>query len=572
MLAELNIEDFAIIDRLLVRFAPGFTVLTGETGAGKSIIVDALQAVLGARVPADVVRAGARFAAVEAVFDLSEADAVEAVQTILEDQGIDLDQEIILRREIQASGRSSGRVNGRAVPLALLSSLGGRLVDIHGQSEHLSILRRDRQLEAIDRFGSLLPLRARAGDTIRAHGRLRRQLDELRQGQRSAAQRLDLLRFQVGEIEAARLTSGEEEALQSERNLLANAERLQALAESAYESLRGETGSTLDGLDAAVSAARDLSGIDPALTRLSERLQAARYDLDDVAQELRGYRDSVEYDPMRLQAVEERLDLIDRLRRKYGATVEEVLAFGEQARQEMEDVENLDERLMHLERSVADAEAEASVAAGELSAARARAAGELMRATGDALRGLGLKATEFAIELTQTESADGVPLPGRSGRYAAGPTGVDAATFLASFNPGEPLRPLERVASGGETSRFLLALKSVLAESDRTPTLVFDEVDVGVGARDGMVVGERLRTLSRTHQVLSITHLPQIAALADEHLTVSKSASRGRTGVAVRAVESADRIREIAEMMTGTGTETARRNAEELLEAARRES
>jgi DNA repair protein RecN (Recombination protein N) len=314
---------------------------------------------------------------------------------------------------------------------------------------------------------------------------------------------------------------------------------------------------------------RELSGVDPAMAGLAERLEAAQYELEDIAQEVRRYRDGVEYDPQRLDAIETRLDLLMRLRRKYGTTVEEVIAFGQRARAEMEEVENLDARIEALERDLAQAEQRAGALVAQLSAARSQAASSLTVAMREALQGLGLKGTEFAVEVTQTEADTGLPLlDGR--RFAYSPSGVDAAAFVVSFNPGEPLRPLEKVASGGETSRFLLALKSVLAGADRTPTLVFDEVDVGVGGRAGTVVGERLRFLSRSHQVLSITHLPQVAALADQHARVVKVAGDGRTSVDVQSLDSADRVLELAEMMSGAGTEAARRSAEELLEAAQR--
>src|SRR5947209_3810777 len=348
MLSELSIENFAIIDRLLLRFSPGFTVLTGETGAGKSIIIDALQTALGARVGADVVRGDARFAAVEAVFDRSAADGDDPLATILKENGIEDEGSLIVRREINPSGRNTARINGRAVPLSVLSSIGSLLVDIHGQSDHLSILRRDRQLEVLDRYGDLLSLRAQVAGAIKEYARLQESLDTLQAGQREAAQRLDLLRFQVQEIESAQLEAGEDEELEIERNRLNNAERLTGLATSIYEGLHGESGGTLDGIYAAVATARELSVIDAAVTGLAERLEAVQYELEDIAQEMRHYRDAVEYDPQRLDEIETRLDLLTRLRRKYGATTAEVIAFGKRARAEMEDVENLDERLESL--------------------------------------------------------------------------------------------------------------------------------------------------------------------------------------------------------------------------------
>jgi DNA repair protein RecN (Recombination protein N) len=565
MLSQLRVDDFAIIDQLLLRLQPGFTVLTGETGAGKSIIIDALQAALGARMTAGSVRSGAEFASVEAVFDIADERAEPDLMATLEEYGIEHESQLILRREITSGGRGTARINGRAVPLSVLAAVGSELVDIHGQSDHLSVLRRDRQLNALDLFGNLLEQRTAVASAVRDYARARAELEALASGRREAERRLDLLRFQVNEIESAQLAAGEEETLVAERHRLANAERLQALSRTVHDALSDDA---LEAIVTASAAMIDLAAIDESLRPLEERLESARYDLDDLAQDVRKYGDTVDHDPQRLAEVDDRLDLLTRLRRKYGATIEEVIAFGADARVEMEQVENLDERLAQAARHVDEAETLAGRLAEDLSLARRAAAEHLTAAMGTALQGLGLKSTGFRVEVGQSPSEEGIILPASGERVSYGPTGVDTVAFLVSFNPGEPLRPLAKVASGGETSRFLLALKSVLADADRTPTLVFDEVDVGIGGRHGTVVGERLRALSQSHQVLSITHLPQVAALGDQHLTVSKAVRQGRTSVEVRTLDRADRVLEIAEMMSGTGTDTARRNAEELLAAA----
>ena len=568
MLTELTIENVAIIDRLSVRFGGGLTVLTGETGAGKSIIIDALQMTLGTRVSSDIVRSGAAAAAVEAVFEI-DTEVRSGLSAVLAEYGLQDDDCLVLRREISSSGRGTARVNGRALPASVLAALGAMLVDIHGQSEHLSILRRDRQLDVLDRYGGLTALRRQVADALREYSRLRRQLDELLTGRREAEQRVDLLRFQVQEIEAAQLKPEEEENLVAERNLLGNAERRAALAQEAFHELQRESGGAVEALGAAAGALRDLAAIDPSLAELHERLQGALYEVDDAAQELRRYRDAVEYDPARLQEIEERIDTLTRLKRKYGPTVEEIIAFGDRARREMEDVENIDDRIDELSREIEQAGGEAGSLAADLSASRVEAGARLSAAMADALQGLGLRSTRFEVQIERCEEEGGLRLPDGKA-YAVSGSGVDYVSFLVSFNPGEAMRPIERVASGGETSRFLLALKSVLADADETPTLVFDEVDVGVGGRHGGVVGARLRDLAQSHQVLSITQLPQIAAMADQHLTVMKSSAGGRTGVEVRALSGEDRVLEIAQMMSGTGTDTARRNAEELLEAGKR--
>lgn len=566
MLTELSIENFAIIDRLLMRFSPGLTVLTGETGAGKSIIIDALQAALGAKVPADVVRSGARMAAIEAIFEV-EDERMDDLREMLDEIGIEEDDYLILRREISAAGRGTARLNGRAVPLSVLSSIGGLLVDIHGQSDHLSVLRRDRQLDVLDRFGGLLDLRLSVAGAIKEYTRLRRSMEDLAGGQRDAEQRLDLLRFQTSEIEGADLRGDEEDELTLERTRLSNAERLTQLSARAYDVLQSDAAAVTDGVTSAAQIMRDLAAVDPAVNGIAERLDAARYEVEDIALEVRQYRDRVEADPDRLNAIEERLDLLTRLKRKYGPSLEDVIAFGDRVRQEMEAIDNLDERLAEVASDLEGASRSAADLAGNLSAARSQAAAALAAAMKEALRDVGLNSAAFEVELSRSAAEDGLALP--DGHvYAYSQSGVDTVSFLVSFNAGEPLRPLDRVASGGETSRFLLALKSVLARADRTPVLVFDEVDVGVGGRRAADIGARMRALSQNHQVVSITHLPQIAALADQHVTVAKAVRDGRTGVDVRLVENAERVAEIAEMMTGTGTEAARRNAQELLEAA----
>ncbi|GAC1635708.1 MAG: DNA repair protein RecN [Chloroflexota bacterium] len=565
MLHELAIENFAIIERLLVRCEPGFTVLTGETGAGKSIIIDALQTALGSRVSADVVRSGTDHALVEAIFDRPDAVS-EQLSGLLADQGIEDQETLILRREVLASGRTTARINGRAVPVSVLSAVGSLLVDIHGQSEHLSILRRDRQLDVLDRFADLLPLRERVSAEIGRYSRLREEVIAVTEGRREGERRLDLLRFQVQEIESASLDATEEDRMHAERTLLANAEKLALLSGSAYESLNDDAVS--EHVAGASVHVHDLLAIDPSLGPLAERIDSVQVELDDIAQELRRYRDSIEFDPRRLAALEERADVLSGLKRKYGSTVSQIIDFGQAARRDMEDIENVDDRLRALEQEACSAADRAGVLACDLSRARSEAAAALSRELGEALQGLNLKETRFKAEVQRHESPDGIPFPGRTERYAYTQNGVDAVRFLVAFNAGEPLRPMEKVASGGETSRFLLALKSVLARADRTPTLVFDEVDVGVGGRAGVSVGERLRALGVEHQVLSITHLPQVAALAQHHLAVTKVVAGGRTGIEVRNLSGAQRVEELAHMMSGTGSDAARRSAAELLESA----
>ncbi|MGH2448347.1 MAG: DNA repair protein RecN [Chloroflexota bacterium] len=564
MLTELTIDNFAIIGHLQVRVEEGFTVVTGETGAGKSILVDALQAVLGGRTSSDAIRAGASNGAIEAIFELPDGFPE---RELLSQQGIEHDGTLILRRDFGASGRSTARINGRAIPLATLASLGAGLVDIHGQSNHLSMLKRDAQLDALDRYGDLLESRERTANALRAFSRGRDELRRLREGRREAEQRLDLLRFQHAEIQGAALSAAEDEELLAERSLLLSVEKRSLLATQAIDELGREVGGAVEAVYRAATAAAELAAIDPDQSQLAERVEGAHLELEDMLQDLRRYQDTIQIDPGRLEAVEERLDHIARLKRKYGATLSEVIDFGEEVARELEVLGNPEERLDVLAGEVERQAQEAGQLLAQLSAARRDAARQMEMAMGHALQGLGLRHTAFEIDIQQMDAEHGIELPdGR--RVAFTNSGADHVTFLVSFNPGEPPRPLDKVASGGETSRFMLALRSVLARVDRVPTLIFDEVDVGVGGRDGGVVGERLRGLSADHQVISISHLAQVAVQAGHHLHVSKEIIEERTDVQARYLDERERISEMAKMMSGTETEAARRIARELYETA----
>jgi DNA repair protein RecN (Recombination protein N) len=569
MLLELTINDFAIIEHCSVQFDRGFVAMTGETGAGKSIIVDALGAALGGKVGAEVVRAGAKGATVEAIFALDEN--LQTVKEFLAERELESGEDVlILRREISATGRSMSRINGRAVPTAVLATLGAHLADIHGQSEHLSLLRSERQLEMLDRYAGLQELRERFQREARVVTSVRRELAELLASQREAERRIDLLRFQVDEIERANLCRGEEEELINERRLLSNAERLTELATNAFEALHGNSDlpGAVDLLAAAAQALTELARIDPSFEATTELCHSLHYQAEDIAMTVRRYRDNVEYDPARLNEIEERLDLLARLKRKYGDTIEEILAFYEHARTDLENIEGFDERVTELRTALQEAEAKAAVDAATLSQARRDHAERFTAEVQAQLELLGLGKTRFEVQFEHRPDEEGleVDLGDERGRFAFSSTGIDRVTFLVSFNPGEPLRPIEKVASGGETARFMLALKTVLSAADDIPTLVFDEIDTGVGGRSGQVVGAMLRGLAHKHQVISITHLPQIAAQASQHLKILKVQSAERTTVQVEELEGSTRVQELAEMLAGAQpSETARRSAEELL-------
>jgi DNA repair protein RecN (Recombination protein N) len=576
VLLELSIRNFAIVDQVTLRWAPGLNVLTGETGAGKSILIDAVSALMGSRMGADWVRSGADRALVEGVFELPPADepadddrpslrAQLAAYDLLPDD----ENTLILSREIaRASGRTFCRVNGRPVLVGVLQEIGRALIDIHGQTEHLSLLRVREHLALLDRFGGTLALRAEVADQVGELERVRQALRESDEEERRLAREAALLRHEVAEIEGVAPAAGEEVELGQQRTRLRNAERLQALAQAAYAALQGgdgETTAALDAVGSAVSAVAELAALDPAAAPYQQALDEAAGALDECARELRRYAETVENDPAQLEALEERLHALRELCRKYGGSVEAVLAYAAEARGKLE-------RLEHHEQTVADLQArEAALVprvgalAARLSERRRAAAQQLATAVERELADLRMAGARFEVSFGVVESADGVPVDGRLLAYDR--SGVDRVEFLLAANAGEDLRPLARVASGGEMARILLALKTILASVDSRPTLIFDEVDVGVGGRLGQVLGEKLWSLATRHQILCVTHLPQVAAFGDQHFLVSKSESGGRTETAVEGLGAAERESELAAMLGGAG-KAAQLSARELVARA----
>ena len=580
----LSVTDFATIEQLDIELATGFSVLTGETGAGKSIIVDALGLLLGGRADVGMVRSGARRSRVEGIFLLG-GDIAQRINIVLKEYDFDVgEEELILAREVNLDGRNTCRVNGRIVPLRLLSALGQHLVDIHGQNQHLSLLRVREHMDILDKYGGLWQLRTEVAEGSRQLTEARRELDRLRNDEAEVAQRVDFLRYQVEEISAANLRPTEYEDLTTERDRVANAERIITLCDHAY-------GALYDGLDRRESVmdligqvSKDLSQLeqlDPSLRHNLEPVDALMHQVDELARELRSYRDGIEYSPDRLHELEERLDLINRLRRKYGSTVGEILAFGERASQELETLDHREERVEELRAREMDLRRQVGRLAGRLSEARHQAAGSLADAIREEAAGLGFGYIEVLVDLRQSDSEDGVPVGTSDGaryatlssdgesirRLAFNETGVDSVEFLISLNPGEPPRPLARIASGGEASRLMLAIKSILSTADQIPILVFDEIDAGIGGRVGSVLGRKLWGLSRDHLVLCVTHLPQIACYADHHARVTKLASHDRTVTAVEVLGGEARVTELSQML-GSDSGATRTNATEMLRQA----
>jgi DNA repair protein RecN (Recombination protein N) len=574
VLVELTIRDFAIIDRLTVAWAPGLNVLTGETGAGKSIIVDAVGALLGDRLGAESIRAGRDRAVVEGIFVLDEGSSARApIQELLaEHELLEEDGQLILSREIGRGGRSVARVNGRAVPVSLLQQVGERLVDVHGQSQHLSLLRVREHLDFLDRFAGLLDSRRAVGELVGRWRALQAERRRLQQEIRVAARERDLLRHEVDEIEAVGLEPGEEQELANLRQRLRNAAKLRQAAEQSLLALQGldEQRGAVDLLGEAAALCGEASRADSGLAAAVETLDQLAADSDEVARELRHYLENLESDPRQLEDIEARFLTVADLKRKYGESVEAVLAYLKQARQRLTTAERGDELLADLEQRELALRAELGRAAAELSSRRGCAVAGLVEAIVRELRDLNMGGARFGVSIAQQPDADGIewPLEGAAqGRVAVDQSGADRVEFLFSANPGEPPRGLGRIASGGELARVALALKAVLARVDQRATLIFDEVDVGVGGRSAPVVGQKLWELTRTHQVLCITHMPQVAAYADQHLVVAKRVEGDSTRTAVESLDGPARVEELAAMLgAGPGSEAAEANARELLE------
>jgi len=604
VLAELHIRDFAIIDELLLTFAPGFTVLTGETGAGKSIIIDVVDLALGGRADATCVRAGADRAVVEATFRL-EPKQRAAIDPLLEREGLEEDNPdlLFLGREVRLSGRNVCRVNGRAVTLTLLRQVAQGLVDIHGQSEHLSLLRVREHVNLLDRYAELWPLRAQVADVVGRVRAVRRELADLRRSERELAHRTDLLQFQISEISAAAIQVGEEEKLIEERLRLTHAEQLVALASEALRVLEegqgeGEAPAALDLLGAAQRTLEGLTRVDPGLESRLRAAESINYQIEELVAGLRDYREQVEHDPQRLQEVEERLALLRRLERKYGPTIPDVLAYAEKAARELDAITHSEERVAELQAQEERLLAELGELAVELSLRRREATGRLAAGIEEELKDLRMEGARFGIDFQWRDDPKGVPISQSQisesasqrvsesadrrigdlaeGIFAFDSSGIDRVEFLVSPNPGEPLKPLAKIASGGETSRLMLALKTVLSRADETPTLIFDEIDQGIGGRVGATVGEKLWGLAAgtgpsdlRHQVLCVTHLPQLAGFGDVHFHVAKSVTGERTVTQVRPLQGRARVEELAQMLGASG-EGAYRSAEEILEQVAR--
>lgn len=595
MLRELHIRNFAIIEELHLQLEPGFNILTGETGAGKSILIDAVALLLGGRADLTSIRRGEERALIEGMFVLSPTEQA-FILPLVEGEGLEGERRdtLWLSRELRKSGRSVARVNGTVTSVSLLRKIAAGLVDIHGQSEHLSLLRIQEHLKLLDRFAGLEELRAEVAVAVRRIQSIRAELRALREGERERMQRLDLLRFQLEEIQAAHLQPGELQELEGERNRLANAEELAQLSSSVVSLLEEGSDEAPPVLDVLGQAERDMSAlvrVDGSLSGTASALESAVYQLEDVARTLRDYLNEIEFNPRRLMQVQQRMALLNQLQRKYGRDIEEVLAYAEQAAVELETLEHSDERIVDLEEEAATLLVAAARQAERLSARRREAAHALSAGVEAELADLRMQGARFGVSFRWEAAPQGLPLESsvpqeiqvtvggeqpQEGptveRVAFDPTGMDRVEFLIAPNVGEGLKPMARIASGGETARLMLALKTVLSRADETPTLIFDEIDQGIGGRVGATVGTKLWRLTdprsqNRHQVLCITHLPQLAGFGDSHFRVRKVVTEGRTAVRVERLQEPERLQELAQML-GTVGEAAHDGAREILEAA----
>jgi DNA repair protein RecN (Recombination protein N) len=552
MLTDLYIKNFAIIDNLHVAFREGLNVLTGETGAGKSIIIDAVNLVLGGRASADLIRTGEEEATVEAIFDLSRHPEILAG---LAENGVDCESELLVKRIVSRSGRNRVFVGGGLSTIAVLADLASRLINIYGQHESQTLLKPDNHLLLLDGFGALAPLREEFAAIHASYRRTLADIKRLDEGEREAERRIDLLSFQSEEIAGANLQPGEEEDLARERQILAHAEKLLINSRTAFDDLYGGDSSILGHLRRVLAGVGEIGTIDGKLSEVFDTLNGACLQLEDAALALRDYAARIEADPQRLQTLDDRLDLIYRLKKKYAPTVTEIIAYKNGIDRELENLldrqvkrSELDEKLLKLEENL-------SARGRDLSDRRGKAAKAIKTAMEKELHELAMKNAIFEVALERLDEPRAM--------------GMEGVEFLFSPNPGETPKPLARIASGGELSRLMLALKQVHPESD-VPTLVFDEVDAGIGGATSALVGEKLKRVAGGQQVLCITHLPQVAAFADHHFRVEKHVEGGRTRTTISHLSGEEQVKEMARMLGGVKiTEKTMEHAREMIEEAR---
>ncbi len=541
MLTDLTIKNFAIIDQIHAQFGPGLNALTGETGAGKSILVDAINLLLGSRASAEMIRTGQEETSVEAFVELGGGEATPLLQNL----GLEQAEGLLIRRIIHHSGKSRSYLNGTAITLHILEELGEGLIHIYGQHEHQHFLDPLLHIDILDRSGGLLETRNRFQEVFARWTKTVSELAELTSRQKQRAERMEFLAFQSGEISRAGLKVGEDEELAAERSRLVHAEKLHSIAHFGAEALYGESGSAVEHLKATLQRLREGVKVDPALAPLAASVESILFQSEDVASSLRSYREKIFFDPKRLDTIESRLDELIKLKKKYGPTLADVLAYREKTDGERKSLGGMEEKISDLGKVTAEEQARAVTLARQLSKKRKEAASDLASKLEKELSSLGMKKVRFQIKV----DSEGGAL--EEGRPRMNEKGMDQVEFLLSPNPGEDLKPLAKIASGGELSRIMLAMKRIFAEESLVKTLIFDEVDAGIGGGIAEIVGLKLKEISRHHQVFCITHLPQIACFADTHYKIIKKESGGKTYVEVKRLSDEERLEEVARMLGG---------------------
>lgn len=571
MLLELEVNNIAVIEELRLSLSTGLNILTGETGAGKSILIDAIGLVLGERASFHYLRTGAEQARVTALFQLPDEPRVLGS---LKEFGVPMDegQQLVLCRELNVNGKNTCRINGRLATVAMLCALGQLLVDIHGQHEHQSLLHPKNHLGYLDNYGGseLIKLRDLVGKHYHTYCSLQKQLSELKEKARGRAQRLDLYSFQAQEIAAAGLKIGEEEELQTQRDVLKHREKLLQFSQDSYQALYGDEqvgGSVLEQLRQVVGWLEEAGAVDDHFCGMTKDLESMSYQVEEIARDLWAYSDTLDLDPAILMEIEDRLYAIGELKRKYGDNIEEILSYQAWVEKEIENLQQSTATRQELIGKQEKIKTELAEYAQTLSKERHKLAVKLEDEVRGELAYLGMDKTVFKVSIQHREADDGLLLGGK--KLAVGNNGIDQVEFLLAPNPGEEPKPLSRIASGGELSRIMLALKSILASVDTIPTMIFDEIDAGIGGRSAQAIAERLATLGGIRQVICVTHLPQIAAMADSHWRIAKEVVAGRTFTRMTALCREEQVEELARMLGGARvTGTTRKHSQEMLELA----
>ncbi len=556
MLLELAVKNFGIIEDITWKPSQGLNVITGETGAGKSLVVDAVGALLSGQVNEENIRHGSEDALVEGIFHIPHNRVLEQLQALFLEKGIQLeDGTIIFTCTLRRQSRNSLRINSQAIPRPVLQEIGASLADIHGQSGHLLLLDRERHLDFLDSYAHTWDLRHDFSAMASELHQVERELQTLSNAEKDMSRQTELLRFQIDEIKEAELKENEEEALEREFAILTSGEKLKTASYEIYSIIHGDDNmlalsSVIDRIGEALLLLKKMMEIDSSLQTRLEQLESTAYSLEELAHEVHSYGDNLDYDRHRLEEVQNRLELIKNLKRKYGASTSEIIDYLINAEEELEGITYSGERHEQLEEKSEQLKRDMGVQAFQLSQARIKAAQKLETAATKELRDLEMSGMDFNVSIHQDYAPEGIFCPdGR--QYLFSSSGIDTVEFMASTNPGEPLKPLARIASTGEISRFMLALKCALAEADTTPVLIFDEIDIGIGGRSGEIIGRKLWDLSKNHQVTCVTHLPQIAAFADSHYSVSKENTGNRTISRIMALKGEDRLNELAAMIGG---------------------